>query len=245
MKIVLERTKAIVTVGAILVALVPASQVIADIVPGAARPARLVALALGLLAAAVLLAELFRIQFETIRARPRWRSDLLYQALRRAKPDAEIWLATTSFHDWMVLFPELEALFMERGKRFKLFVMLIDPETPQIQHRFKFRSEGPVQIAAQVVDQMKHLEGLRDRVNARWLVDYSGAKLHLELRFYDGFLFGPYYQVGEEVLFVGMNLAHQSGAVGPMIEVRGPESSPWLVLRAHLETLWAHARVYL
>ena len=106
--------------------------------------------------------------------------------------------------------------------------MLVDPESNQIKYRFKLRSESADQMAAQVRDQVKHLLGLAERVNTKWVTDRAGEKLHLEIRLYDGFLLGPYYQVGQDVLFVGMNLSHQSAAWGPMVEVTRLESGPWI-----------------
>jgi hypothetical protein len=130
---------------------------------------------------------LSHVESEAIRVHSRWRPELLYQALSRAAPESDIYLGTTSFHNSTVFFPQLESLFLESGKRFRLFVMLVDPDSDQIRYRFKLRSESADQMAAQVRDQIKHLFHLAERVNSKWITDSSAETLHLEIRLYDGF----------------------------------------------------------
>ena len=104
----------------------------------------------------------------------------------------------------------------EEGKHFDIL-------GARILHRLEDREMASMKIK----DTIKQLVKLKDTVEEKWRKNGQNLTLKLEIRQYDFLPFGPFYQIGDEVMFVGFYLNSCSSIHAPMLKIKrysGPGS---------------------
>jgi hypothetical protein len=191
----------------------------------------------------IFLAGCFQI-VRTFRIISEWNDELLKQVLRSAPPLSTIRVLQTWLPDKEHFCSFLEELLIKRGKQFRFEILLMNPEAQAlIAARLKHRTEGPrpdygVQA---ILDSKERLIKMKERVDTEWSKKYLGAKLDLNIRYYDFMPFGPIYQIkhdNQRYLFVGFYINFDSSVRGPMLFVRDAKSRIWEVFEDDFATGW-------
>lgn len=182
-----------------------------------------------------------------------WSLSRVKRALKEAKPDATVRILQT----W---FPEeefidcLQDYFIHEGKKFDLRLLLLDAGNPPsggadlLSARVKLRGVTREKAATEIQEAIEGLIQLKENVDLAWR-EASGRNhrapiLDMEIRLYDFLPFGPIYQIGDDLMFVGFFLNYDTSAAGPMIELRkDPLNRIWRKFEKDFLVGWDDARV--
>jgi hypothetical protein len=173
-----------------------------------------------------------------------WSPERLEKALTDAPPDATIRILQTSIPDVTRLIGLLEQLLVFQKKQFHLKVLLLDFEkAPDVlMARVRLRVETAHTHIEEIQANTEQLIRLKERVDAAWKDERSGAKLNLEIRYYTFLPFGSVFQIGEEHIFSGLFWNWTSSINGPMLVVADRSSNAWQCYEKHLSMGWEQAR---
>lgn len=172
--------------------------------------------------------------------REKWSNERLYRTLEKADRDAEVRIINSYFPDLLEFIPFLRRLLVRKGKRFKLRILLMDPNSDMVTARFALRRDSTEYATGQLRAQLEQILELEREVNESWAEARHGARetLDLKLKVYRSLMFGTLYEIGTGHLFVGLFLANESSTTGPMLELRDCEARPWRVFRSHFDAAW-------
>jgi hypothetical protein len=174
----------------------------------------------------------------------RWDWSLVFKALRAADPNSTVRILQTSIPDATALFAHLETLLIKEGKQFKLHILLVDYENAKglIEARMRLRNEELEDHLQEIKANIKQLIGIKKRVDSAWADSRNGAQLDLEIRLYDFLPFGSHFQIGKDVIFIGLFWNKISSVGGPMIRVTGSGSRIWNAFEEQFVEGWKSAR---
>ncbi len=175
----------------------------------------------------------------------------IYEALKKAPEEATIRIIQTWLPDIEDFIEDLEILLTEYKKRFKFQILLISYDQTEDENHFdllgariKYRKDSRKNAIRKIEDSISQFIDLKNKVEAAW--KKSGdkdPKLDLKIGKYDFLPFGPYYQIGNEVLFVGFYLNHCSSINAPMLKIRSTERLVWHRFERHFEIGWENAKI--
>jgi hypothetical protein len=156
-----------------------------------------------------------------------WSLEKVLRELARAPERASIEILQTWFPEENFV-TSLERLYMHEGKRFRLQVMLVNPQDEGaidvLAARVKVRQIDRAKAAQDVHMALDNICRLKRNVDSALRRspgnDSRPDTVDLEVRLYDFLPFGPVYKIGDEVIFVGFYLNHASSVHGPMLEIR-------------------------
>lgn len=178
----------------------------------------------------------------------RWDHLRICEAMRRAPTDSTIRIIQTWFPEEDFV-GSLRSLLAEHDKDFELKILLLDPgPSPHepsnlLISRVLLRGLSPAVAAEKIRCTASDLEAMKRAVDARWQ-KRPGRGSHLRavdlaIRFYRFMPFGPIYQIGDSVMFVGLFINHGTSAEGPMLEVRNaPGNRLWHLFMNSLDVGW-------
>jgi hypothetical protein len=172
-----------------------------------------------------------------------WNSDFVYKAIARAEPKSTISILQTSIPELTKLIGEIEQRLVEENKQFKLRVLLLNFKTATAiaEARVKLRLEEPSAHLREIETNIRDLIAMKRRVDQAWEGPRDGAELKLEIRLYEFLPFGSHYQIGNDVMYIGLFWNTTSSINGPMIRVTGPESHIWKDFEHQFEEGWRTA----
>lgn len=169
----------------------------------------------------------------------------LYEALEEAPIDTTIRIIQTWFPDVEDFIINLKKLLIEKKKRFKLEILLMnDKECDNknyfniLDARIKLRLETRKRAIEKIEETIEQLKKLKELVDDNWNAKGKNSKLKLEIRKYDFLPFGPFYQVGDKVMFVGFYLNHCSSIHAPMVKIHNTAREAWNKFTEHFDTAW-------
>jgi hypothetical protein len=156
----------------------------------------------------------------------------LYEALGKASYNTKIRIIQTWFPDPEYFIEELENIINDHSKRFEFQVLLINEnsEFNILGARIKYRKESrerAIEKIKETIEKLKEIERLT---------------LKLEIGVYDFLPFGPLYQVGNEVMFVGFYLNYCSSIHAPMLKINNTASKAWRRFEKHFEIGWENSK---
>lgn len=177
-----------------------------------------------------------------------WDYQGICRAMTRAADDAEIRILQTWFPEEAFIARRRE-LCADDKKRFALQVLLIDPRArPPCSVRSPRRSRdaqvcSPASAATQVRSTAADLFKMKERIEPERRRRRSHGRrtdnVDLEVRFYSVMPFGPIYQIGNDVMYVGFYLSFGTSAEGPMIETKNrPDNRLWHKFHRPFEEAW-------
>ncbi|AVT39270.1 hypothetical protein [Plantactinospora sp. BB1] len=169
------------------------------------------------------------IESRSVVVHDRWDYGRIHRALEKAPEDAVIRIQQTWFPEENFV-AALCNLYLQQHKRFALRVLLMDPGEERdpppdlLAARVRLRGISATASAEKIRSTMADLVRLKQMVHD----DQSGlpgsgrraGEVDLEIRLYDFLPFGPIYQIGDEVMFVGFYVNHGTSSAGPMLEIR-------------------------
>jgi hypothetical protein len=226
-------------------ALLSVSAGVARIFPKLALPSLILFVA-GMI---VLAGGVFVLQSKPVMVHPEWSYDIICGEMRKAPSDATIRIMQTWF-PYEKFIPTLRDMYLDHGKTFEVDVLLMDPGPDRanpselLASRVMLRGISTADAVKEVeftrdsLIRMKHeVELSRNKVNSR---SRRSQNVDLEIRFYNFMPFGPIYQIGEEVMFVGFFLNFGTSSEGSMIEVRNTKGNRlWRQLKKQFDDGWA------
>lgn len=172
----------------------------------------------------------------------------LYEALEKAPEDATIKIIQTWFPDAEDFIINLKKLLIEKNKRFKLEILLMnDKECDNKNHfnildaRILLRFESRKLAIGKIEETIEQLKKLKELVDEKWKTNDNN--LSLEIRQYDFLPFGPFYQVGDEVIFIGFYLNHSSSIHAPMLKIHKTAREAWNKFTEHFDIGWKDSSV--
>ncbi|GAB3984368.1 hypothetical protein [Plantactinospora veratri] len=183
----------------------------------------------------------------------RWDYGRIHKALEKAPEDAVIRIQQTWFPEENFV-AALCGLYLQQHKRFALRVLLMDPgeklDPPPdlLAARVRLRGISATASAEKIRSTMADLVRLKQMVHD----DQSGTpgsgrrvgEVDLEIRLYDFLPFGPIYQIGDEVMFVGFYVNHGTSSAGPMLEIRNNgRSTLWRQFTQNFDYGWRASQV--
>ncbi len=141
------------------------------------------------------------------------------KALKQAHSGAHIRILQVWIPEWDTLCPILEKLLIDQGKDFSLDVFLMNPDNSALlEARLKAREgAGPSWTRMNICKTRNRLDQMKRNVEEYWKHTRS---LNLRVWKYDFMPFGPVYQVGDEVMFVGFFVNHNTSQIAPMAIIR-------------------------
>jgi len=156
-----------------------------------------------------------------------WSSRRVIRALESAPETATIQILQTWFPEENFA-TSLERLYKAHNKRFRLRVMIIDPngqsEMDVLAARVKLRGIDRARAVGHVTASLENICRMKRNVDTALRAAArngdSPGTVDLQIKLYSFLPFGPIYKIGEEVMFIGFYLSHVSSVDGPMIEVR-------------------------
>jgi hypothetical protein len=215
---------------------------------------RLVGGVLFVLGVVVTTAGLVRIAERRVVIHDQWSTRRVIEALKRAPPDATVRILQT----W---FPEEEFadclcdLLVHEGKRFDLQVLLLrahdarSRKSDLLSARVRLRGTDRSKAIREIGETLDMLVNLKRSVDEVWRAQGADGRkpkvLDLEVRLYEFMPFGPIYQIGGDVMFVGFFLNYDTSAAGPMLEVRKADQHRiWRKFEQDFERGWRDAAPY-
>jgi hypothetical protein len=152
-----------------------------------------------------------------------WNHEILLCLLRQARPDHPVKIWTTFFVNDS---KELDTIrdLAKTGVRFEILVMRPD-NTPLVRSRFRVRkgyTDNPPILAQQRIESV---------FNA--LQEVSGVTV----KTCDNMPFGMFYQIGDQVMLVGLMMPGNSWEHGPLMKWY-PSSRQWKVFEEHWAAVW-------
>ena len=191
--------------------------------------------------------ELFLLDLEDMLGRQKekpisdlWDYDAVYEAMAKADPHSTISILQTSIPDATRLIAHLERLLINESKRFQVRIMLIDYSnaTELIAARMRLRLETPAHHIGEVQANIEQLVTMKGRVDSAWRVARNRETLDLEIRLYNFLPFGSHYQIGNDVIFIGLFWNTTSSINGPMIKVTKNEPTLWQPFEKQFSAGW-------
>ncbi|MCX6580885.1 MAG: nucleotide-binding protein [Candidatus Aminicenantes bacterium] len=172
----------------------------------------------------------------------------IYEALKKAPPDATIRIIQTWFPDLEDFIEELENLLTKKNKRFKFEILLIDHDTNTddehfdlLKARTKYRKESRESAMKKIADSIAQFVDLKKNVENEWRKSKeknTSQNLNLEIRRYDFLPFGPYYQIGDKEMYVGFYLNYCSSVNAPMVKILPTAKTAWDRFENHFNNGW-------
>lgn len=174
-----------------------------------------------------------------------WDMARITESLRRAPDDAVVRILQTWFPEEAFI-PALRYLYLQDQKEFVLDVLLIDPATKDglLGSRVMLRNLTPEDAAKEVTNTVSGLRDMKSQVEKARSEARPGARrtkgVDLEIRVYKFMPFGPIYQIGEEVMYVGFFINFGTSSEAPMLEIRNtPHNRLWALFRHHYDEGWS------
>lgn len=178
-----------------------------------------------------------------------WDSEKVYKTLKNAPPDATIRILQTWFPEENFV-SRLEHLLISHNKRFSFEVLLLDSDgdgelqADLLSARVKLRKDASRTNAVEKInDAVKGLLELKRNVDAKWQEATPHGRrpptLDIEVRLYNFLPFGPIYQIGNDVMYVGFFLNYATSSAGPMLEVQNSSDNPlWRCFKRNFDKGW-------
>jgi hypothetical protein len=181
-----------------------------------------------------------------------WDTQRVVSSLKAAQPDATIRILQTWFPE-EDFFDSLRDRFIKDKKRFALRVLLLDAEInpertddlleKRVLLRGDFNRDKAIEEILTTIGRLVHL---KKTVDEQWRRDATpGVRvqaLDLEIRRYGFLPFGPIYQVGPDVMYVGFYLSYTTSLYAPMLEVRNTgDNELWEKFQQQLDKGWSDA----
>ena len=108
----------------------------------------------------------------------------------------------------------------------------------------RLRLETPAQHIMEIQSTIEKVIAMKEHVDAVWKTTRNGATLDLEIRLFDFLPFGSHFQVGKDVIFVGLFWNTTSSINGPMIMVKESEPKIWGAFEKQFIAGWEKADQY-
>lgn len=184
----------------------------------------------------------------------------IYEALEKAPEDATIRIIQTWLPDLEDFIEDIEYLFTEHHKRFKFQILLIDHNKDDnkdqdkcdddnhfdlLSARIKYRKETHKNAIKKIADSISQFKNLKEYVEEEWIKYGKKDKplsLNLEIGLYDFLPFGPFYQIGDKVMFVGFYLNYCSSVNAPMVKIHSKAETAWYRFDKHFTFGWENSR---
>lgn len=200
--------------------------------------------ALSIVGAVLLLHGTFGLVTAGTRIVDEWRADLLHRCLENARPDSTIHVLQTSIPDVTRLIGHLEDLLLNRGKQFRLRILLLDYEQAPalVAARVQLRVESAEGHMGEIRTDIDQLVHLKRRVDDGWRESRSGAKLDLQIRLYSFLPFGSVIRIGDTHIFSGLYWNWTSSINGPMLVITDSDCNMWKCCARHLAAGWNGGR---
>jgi hypothetical protein len=178
-----------------------------------------------------------------------WDTKRVEKSLSKAPANATIRILQT----W---FPEenfvdcLEREILHHDKQFDLRILLLeadigpDETSDLLAARIQLRGVNRKKAAEEILTCIAQLVGLKTKVDETWQQGaVSGIRprsLDLQIRRYNFLPFGPIYQIGPDVMYVGFFIAYATSLNAPMLEVRNtPDNPVWRTFERQLNDAWS------
>jgi hypothetical protein len=183
---------------------------------------------------------------------PQWDTQRVVSSLKAAHPDATIRILQTWFPE-EDFFDSLRDRFVKDKKRFGLRVLLLDAEINPartddlLEKRVLLRGDFSRDKAIEeILTTIARLVHLKKTVDEQWRREATpGVRVHtldLEIRRFSFLPFGPIYQIGADVMYVGFYLSYTTSLYAPMLEVRNTgDNELWEKFQQQLDRGWANA----
>ncbi|MCK4763857.1 MAG: DUF4147 domain-containing protein [Candidatus Aminicenantes bacterium] len=173
----------------------------------------------------------------------------LYEALEKAPEHATIRIIQTWFPDIEDFIIHLvKLLTAKNGKQFRLEILLMNNKKYSneeqtecldiLDARVSHRIENRERAIGEIDESIKQLIKLKELVDENWEINKVGKTLDLIIRKYHFLPFGPFYQIGDEVMFVGFYLNYCSSIHAPMIKIRRIAREAWNRFKEHFDIGW-------
>ncbi len=184
-----------------------------------------------------------------IRIIPKWREDLVEHALKNARKGSlvrilQTWLPNNETFCYMV-----HELLTRGGINLRFQILLMNPGDPDdntndiLSARIKLRHELYREKAQQDINMtIKTFTKCMEEVNEAWAKRLDNGRVNFEIRLYDFLPFGPIYQIGDEVMFVGFYINYKTSAEAPMVVIKDNSSRIWKEFEEDLNRGWNDAK---
>lgn len=100
-------------------------------------------------------------------------------------------------------------------------------------------------MAVQKVEAiLRRFEGMKTKIPLN-VKTKRKVQVDLDVRLYDHMPFGPIYQIGDEIMYVGFFVNFETSSDAPMLEIRNtPGNRWWRQFEREFSEAWAVARRY-
>lgn len=177
----------------------------------------------------------------------RWDMRAIHTALLDTSANSTVRILQTWFPDKEDFIPFLQELLTTGHKHFRFQILLVDDSdseggTDILAARVKLRREARKEGADNLRSSIEQLIEMKKHVDATYAQEQHGTHVDLEIRVYDFLPFGPIYQIGDDVMFVGFYPNNCSSLHAPMITICDNKCRSWALFERHFTDGWKSSR---
>jgi hypothetical protein len=144
----------------------------------------------------------------------------------------------------------LEREILHHDKHFDLRILLLDADigpdetSDLLAARIQLRGVKRTKAVEEILTCIAQLIDLKTKVDEIWQRDaVSGLRprsLDLQIRRFSFLPFGPIYQIGPDIMYVGFFINYATSLNAPMLEVRNTPGNPvWRTFERQLNEAWS------